>query len=84
MPILRIRQSRNYVADEAKHSQSLDDIETDDREHSDHCSDQRRADKTLASGYGNNQTQPQQRKNNLDENSQRDVDENARCCSRDR
>src|SRR4030095_9808675 len=73
MPIVRIRQPRNYLADEAKHSQSLDDIKADDRENSDHCSDQRRAHKSLASGYGNNQAQPQQRKKNLDENSSREV-----------
>ena len=80
MPVIRIRELRNHLADKTKHSQALDKIEPNDRENSDHCSDQCRADKALVPGCANNQAETQKCKNNLDENSERDVHKNARCC----
>jgi len=82
MPVISIRQPRNHSADKAKHSQALNDVETNDRENSDHRSDQSRADKALVSGYANDQAQPQERKADLDEDAKRDVHENARRRSR--
>src|SRR5207247_4208496 len=67
-----------HLPDETKHPEPLDDIEPNDGEYPDHCSDQRRADKALVPCYAHNQAESQQRKTDLDKNAQCDVDENAR------